>query len=295
MRFAALMLVCAVALPAGAASDPASPGSLAIGVTTVDVVDASRNRTLVTEVWYPARTPGRDARMRGGRRPLVLVVHGHCGSRTNYTYLTTHLASRGYLVAAPDLPRFCATRDGVDVADPPQDLVFLHALLHDRTGSLAAIARHVRGRTTGLVGHSLGGAAALQAARAESAFGAVVALAPVAGRDAGLAFAGLRPARAVLAMGGSADTTISFDVLTKPFFDALPPPAFLVRITGGTHSGFTDVDSSLTPQALAAQETIVERYATAFFDRYLRDRRRPAARWLRDTDDGMVEVTARTG
>ena len=295
MRAVTSLLLCTLALPAGAASDPASPGSLAIGVTTVDVVDASRNRTLVTEVWYPARIPGRDARMRGGRRPLVIVVHGHCGSRTNYTYLTTHLATRGYLVAAPDLPRFCATRDGVDVADPPQDLVFLHALLHDRTGSLAAIARHVRGRTTGLVGHSLGGAAALQAARAETAFGAVVALAPVAGRDAGLAFAGLRPARAVLAMGGSADTTISFDVLTKPFFDALPPPAFLVRITGGTHSGFTDVDSSLMPEALAAQETIVERYATAFFDRYLRDRRRPAARWLRDTDDGMVEVTARTG
>jgi predicted dienelactone hydrolase len=293
MRAVTSLLLCTLALPAGAASDPASPGSLAIGVTTVDVVDASRNRTLVTEVWYPARIPGRDARVRGGRRPLVIVVHGHCGSRTNYTYLTTHLASRGYLVAAPDLPRFCATRDGVDVADPPQDLVFLHALLHDRTGSLAAIARHVRGRTTGLVGHSLGGAAVLQAARAESAFSALVALAPVAGRDAGLAFTGLRPARAVLVMGGSADTTISFDLLTKPFFDALPPPAFLVRITGGTHRGFTDVDSSLTPEALAAQETIVERYATAFFDRYLRDRR-PAARWLRDTDDGMVEVTAKT-
>jgi len=295
MRAVTSLLLCTLALPAGAASDPASPGSLAIGVTTVDVVDASRNRTLVTEVWYPARIPGRDARMRGGRRPLVIVVHGHCGSRTNYTYLTTHLATRGYLVAAPDLPRFCATRDGVDVADPPQDLVFLHALLHDRTGSLAAIARHVRGGPTGLVGHSLGGAAVLEAARSQSAFSAVVVLAPVAGRDAGLAFAGLRPARAVLAMGGSADTTISFDVLTKPFFDALPPPAFLVRTTGGTHSGFTDVDSSLTPEALAVQETIVERYATAFFDRYLRDRRRPAARWLRDTDDGMVEVTARTG
>jgi hypothetical protein len=114
----------------------------------------------------------------------------------------------------------------------------------------------------------------------------VVALAPVAGRDAGMAFDGLRPARAVLAMGGSADTTISFD--------ALPPPAVLVRIAGGTHSGFTDVDTQLAPEALAAQETVVERYATAFFDRYLRGRRRPAARWLRDADHGMVEVTART-
>src|SRR5262249_3656688 len=115
MRAVTSLLLCTLALPAGAASDPASPGSLAIGVTTVDVVDASRNRTLGPEVWYPARIPGRDARMRGGRRPLVIVVHGHCGSRTNYTYLTTHLATRGYLVAAPDLPRFCATRDGVDV------------------------------------------------------------------------------------------------------------------------------------------------------------------------------------
>src|SRR5262249_26963219 len=139
-----------------------------------------------------------------------------------------------------------------------------------------------------------GGPAVLEAAQAESAFRAVVALAPVAGRDTGLAFLGLRPARAVLAMRGSADTTISFDVLTKPFFDALPPPAFLVRITGGTRSGCTDVDSSLTPEALAAQESIVERYATAFFDRCLRDRRRPAARLLRDTEDQMVQVTART-
>jgi predicted dienelactone hydrolase len=283
-----------VALPAGAASDPASPGSLPVGVTTLDVVDASRNRNLVTEVWYPARTPGRHAPMRRGRRPLVIVVHGHCGSRTNYTYLTRHLASRGYVVAAPDLPRFCATRGGVDVDDPPRDLSFLHAMLHDRTGSLTPIARHLRGETTGLVGHSLGGTAVLEAARATAAFTAVVALAPVAGRDAGMAFDEFRPSRAVLAMGGSADTTISFDALTQPFFDALPPPAFLVRIVGGTHSVFTDVDSQLAPEALAAQETVVERYATAFFDRYLRGRRRPAARWLRDADDGMVEVTART-
>src|SRR5262249_58666520 len=114
----------------------------------------------------------------------------------------------GHLGGAPALPALRGAGGGAAGPAPPQDLVFLHALLHDRTGSLAAIARHVRGRTTGLVGHSLGGAAALQAARAESAFGAVVALAPVAGRDVGLAVAGLRPARAVLAIGRSADTTI---------------------------------------------------------------------------------------
>src|SRR5262249_61144617 len=101
MRAVTSLLLCTLALPAGAASDPASPGSLAIGVTTVDVVDASRNRTLVTEVWYPARIPGRDARMRGGRRPLVIVVPGHCGSRPHSTYPPTHPSPAGFLAAAP--------------------------------------------------------------------------------------------------------------------------------------------------------------------------------------------------
>ncbi len=164
MRVVAAVLLCALTAPAGAARDPAAAGRLAVGVTTVDAIDLNRSRTLATEVWYPARSAARDAPMRRGRRLLVIVVHGHCGSRTNYTYLASHLASRGYLVAAPDLPRFCATRDGVDVAEPPRDLAFLHATLHDPTGSLAAVARHVRGVTTALVGHSLGGAAGRTAA-----------------------------------------------------------------------------------------------------------------------------------
>ena len=48
----------------------------------------------------------------------------------------------------------------------------------------------------------------------------------------------------------------------------------LVKIVGGTHSGFTDMDGSLTAAQLARQETLVRRYATAFLLRYLRQDRR---------------------
>ena len=43
----------------------------------------------------------------------------------------------------------------------------------------------------------------------------------------------------------------------------------LVKIVGGTHSGFTDVDGHLAPAALARQQALVARYATAFMKRYL--------------------------
>jgi len=54
------VLVTAVSV-AGAAPDPATTGRLKVGVTTVTAVDAARgNRTLPTEIWYPARAAGRE-------------------------------------------------------------------------------------------------------------------------------------------------------------------------------------------------------------------------------------------
>ena len=84
-----------------------------VGVTTRTFVDAARARTLVTEIWYPARTDGRDAPPRG-RFLLVLLAHGLCGSRTNYEYLSTYLPRRGFAVAAPDFPGVDAAACGAD-------------------------------------------------------------------------------------------------------------------------------------------------------------------------------------
>jgi predicted dienelactone hydrolase len=278
-----LIFVAVLALAAGAAAahlDPAASGPFAVGVTTRTFVDTARSRTLVTEIWYPARATGRDTRARRGRYPLVLFAHGDCGSRTNYEYLSGPLASRGFLVAAPDFPGFNKTDcdhhvpKGDIVGDPPRDLGFLRAAFHDRGSAAGEFVRRVRGRRAGLVGHSLGGLAVVNASVADRDMTAVVALAPAAGGVQGMALAGVTPRRAVLAVAGSADTTIRGDLFTTPFFAALAPPAFLVRIVGGTHSGFTDVDGHLVPAALARQQTLTRRYATAFLERYLaRDRR----------------------
>lgn len=290
MRRLVGLALLALASTAGAADlDPSAAGPFAVGVTTLTFVDTSRGRTLVTEVWYPAEAPGRDEPIRRGRYPLVLMAHGNCGFRTNYEYLTVALAARGFLVAAPDFPGFnkidCDNHvaPGDIFGEPPRDLSFLRAALHDRSGPARALAGSVGGRRAGLAGHSLGGLAVVNASLSDRDLRAVVALAPLAGTGQGEAFVGLRPRRAVLLVGGTADTTLPFDLTTAPFFAALPAPAFLVTVVAGTHSGFTDVDSRLTPEQLARQEALTRRYAVAFLERWV-GRHRRQARFLTAAD-----------
>src|SRR5262245_23650258 len=110
--------------------DPFSRGPSAVGVRTLELRDATReDRPLPLEVWYPAVdahrgadlvagtqdhyevVPGfpavpqhavRDAEPRPGSYPLVMFSHGFGGHRRQSTFLCTHLASHGYVVAASD-------------------------------------------------------------------------------------------------------------------------------------------------------------------------------------------------
>ena len=45
----------------------------------------------------------RDVALASGRFPLVAFTHGYSGFRNQSTFLTTHLASWGFVVAAPEL------------------------------------------------------------------------------------------------------------------------------------------------------------------------------------------------
>ncbi len=298
-----LALLAALAAPVAAATpDPSAPGPFAVGVTTLTVVDASRGRTLVTEVWYPADAPGRDAPVRPGRYRLVLVAHGNCGFRTNYEYLSMPLASWGFVVAAPDFPGFnkadcdAGVPPGDVVSEPPRDLSFLRTAFRDPSGPAGQFATHVRRGRAGLVGHSLGGLAVVNASLSDRLFRAVVALAPLATATHGAAFSGLRPPRAVMVIAGSADATLPFDTFAAPFFAAVSPPAFLTEIIGGTHSGVTDMDSQLTAEHLARQQALARRYAIAFLERYAA-RKRGFARFLTPEDAAAqgsdVGLTAR--
>src|SRR5262249_41375401 len=113
------------------AYDPFARGGCPVGVRTIEALDRARARRFTCEIWYPAdprysgldttpatqdsfavpsshkfRTPAavRDAKGLGESRdhPLVLFSHASGNHRRGATFLCTHLASHGYVVAALD-------------------------------------------------------------------------------------------------------------------------------------------------------------------------------------------------
>jgi len=168
------------------------------------------DRPLKVEVWYPAEIDSptvtiyddfiglandekrplspfsfkgratRDAPPKNdeGAFPLVIVSHGYVGSRYLMTYLTENLASKGYIVAAihhtestfEDPGKFSSTL----YHRPIDDLFVLNEMEKlGKKGADGILAGIVDVENTALVGYSMGGYGALNAAGAgfSSGFG----------------------------------------------------------------------------------------------------------------------------
>lgn len=197
--------------------DPFLRGRFPVGVRTLELRDAARQRHFGIEIWYPAadrhagrdldpatqdafgiasgelrkQSAVRDAEAERGTYPLIVFSHASGHHRRGATYLCTHLASHGYVVAAMDHSEIVAPelgrRDGETagqraarvqaiIASRVPDVRFLLDALLDRS-AWSAEARLDFDRIA-IAGHSFGGWTALAAPESEPRIRAVVALAP---------------------------------------------------------------------------------------------------------------------
>ncbi len=181
-----VIVVLALATPAhptaaqSALPPLASPGPYQVGSRTMTFVDPARKgHELVTEIWYPAVAPeerrAEAAQDSVGLRdalpdthqapyPLILYSHGRAGSRLELRYLTYHLSSHGFVVAATDHMDSSSSLQWV--LDRPADVLFvLDQLSGQSKGDLAGMidADHV-----GVAGYSLGGFTTLQLTGAQN-------------------------------------------------------------------------------------------------------------------------------
>src|SRR5260370_17734221 len=78
---------------ADAEYDPFAAGPHRVEVRTIQATDQARGRLFPIELW---------SRAQSGLRPLIVFSHYSGGHRRTATYLCTHLASHGYVVAAMD-------------------------------------------------------------------------------------------------------------------------------------------------------------------------------------------------
>jgi len=207
--------------------DPFSRGPHPVGVRTLNGADATRDhRALPIEVWYPADDtnagrdldaaskdhfdvlPGfpsveqdavRDAAPRRGSYPMIAFSHGFGGHRRQSTFLCTHFASHGYIVASVDhtgntvidvMQAVMAAQSGSPLPEPltavyefmearPLDVGYMidFVAAAPEIGSLIDVARGI-----GMTGHSFGGWTTLAYTARDRRVRAALPLAPAGGK-----------------------------------------------------------------------------------------------------------------
>ena len=289
-------------------ADPSLPGPHRVGVTTLSTISEG-GRTLPVEVWYPAvpeegapvtdypLTIGtlelaiipsglgavRDAPLdkTGSPHPTVVFSHGHSGFRTQSVYLMEHLASHGFVVAAPDhvggsLIASNLSPPGEVARYRPSDVsATLDLLLSQSEDVESPLYFSVDPGRVGVAGHSYGGFSAfrvagalidaeaiadqcedellcdgwdetLPASQRDDRFIAALMQSPAAVFTYEPLEANLAPIEIpVIIMGGSHDDITPYAEECAPPFGALTSTSMIVLVEGAGHFTFSNVCSLL--------------------------------------------------
>lgn len=301
----AVMMAAALASSCDGVSEELEPylspderGPAAVG-TSWTQIDGPDGVELVVQLWFPAASPpAQDARpvlydglIEGeayeglepdcsSSRPVAAFSHGNTGFRWQSTYLPEHLASRGYVVVAPDhryntFADYDEERIGEVALRRPADLAAAFdwaASLPELDGCIDPAAGYA------VMGHSFGGYTALAAggatlrleeldrrcgdgepiacdvaarlreddpeasvvSLADGRVWAVLALAPWDGGGLGAGLADVSAPTVVL--GGELDATTSWDGMIRPIYEQLEvEPRYLGQIEGAAHGSFLGI------------------------------------------------------
>ena len=211
---------------------------------------------MALEVWYPAAPDlaapeERDAPLEraGAPYPLIIFAHGYSSFRRQSASYAQHLASHGYVVAAPDFPQsHIGTPGGARiwaVLDQPGDVSFVIDELLMRDGEPGwPLAGAIDAERVGMTGHSLGGLTTLLTAFGADRDARVRAVLPISPVGCLLPASLTSPSPLpVMVVGGSREQIVD-PASIMAAYRAAPAPKYYVEIIGADHVRFADIDTT---------------------------------------------------
>lgn len=201
-----------------------------VGQVDLQFKDAARNnRKVDVTMLYPASAEGYDAPMLQQNFPLVLFAHGFSIPVRDYVEFAGYIAEAGYIVW------ICDSENGLSPSHEKyaRDLVFLksQASVSANSGILPANWN----APVGIMGHSMGGGAAILAAALDSTFSCVVGLAAAETKPSAIA-ASKQYAGPLLLICGAGDSVVPIRTNQKPIYDSSASACkYLVAIEGAGH------------------------------------------------------------
>lgn len=230
MRTPASLLFAMLASLAGVAQP------FSAGTTALTLYDAARDRDIPCQVYYPAMAPGAGQPVAEGTFPTLVFGHGFMMATSAYDYLGQHYAAQGYIVVLPSTEGSLLPNHGRFGAD----LAFLPGAMHALgAGGNSILSGHVA-PASALMGHSMGGGAAILGAAGNSGIQAVLVLAPAETNPSAVAAAAqITAPTLIIAANGDCVTPIAQHA--QPMYDATGSDCkAFVDILGGGHCYFAD-------------------------------------------------------
>lgn len=257
-----------------AARDLAASGPFRAGWTDVTIT-AADGHVFGARIYYPARRNGANTpiSLAGAPYPVISFAHGFIQPVSRYASTLRHLATWGFLVAAPWAE--------ADLSPNPNQLAFdlsraFSWLVAQNSTTGSRFAGAVDTEHFGVSGHSMGGGASIVAASRDPRVDAVANLAavPTSIMTPPPTAAISQVLVPVQLIGGSEDIIIPPATSQVPLYANANGPRQAPLLLGGSHCGFLDHDDPIFcdtgSMSRTTQLSITRRMLTAWFLLYLK-------------------------
>lgn len=146
-----------------------------VGHKQVTYLDPSRsNRSIQTEIYYPATTAGENVAIANGQFPIIVFGHGFVMAWSSYQNFWDSIIPRGYIMAFPRTEGSMSPNHG----EFGLDLAFLISKLQSEGALTSSFLYQKVSATSAISGHSMGGGASFLAAKNNTLITTMVVFAP---------------------------------------------------------------------------------------------------------------------